>query len=119
MKAVQVLGLQPQIGRPVEDMPDEYREWLIDFGDSGYVARYRFDGEAVTILPVLPTDAARSLVAWFSTASGLQEWLLSFAAAINLNALMLPLLYALGVLIIGLSSWVSKKNIDLKRQAVR
>jgi hypothetical protein len=26
------------------------------------------------ILPVLPADAARSLVAWFSTASGLQEW---------------------------------------------
>jgi plasmid stabilization system protein ParE len=52
MKAVQFLGLQPQIGRPVEDMPDEYREWLIDFGDSGYVARYRFDGEVVTILAV-------------------------------------------------------------------
>ncbi|MDP2829421.1 MAG: type II toxin-antitoxin system RelE/ParE family toxin [Sulfuricellaceae bacterium] len=52
MKAVQVLELQPQIGRPIEDMPDEYREWLIDFGDSGYVARYRFDGEAVTILAV-------------------------------------------------------------------
>ncbi|WP_298158804.1 type II toxin-antitoxin system RelE/ParE family toxin [Ferrovum sp.] len=43
IKAVQVLALQPQIGRPVEDMPPEYREWLIDFGDSGYVARYRFD----------------------------------------------------------------------------
>jgi plasmid stabilization system protein ParE len=52
MKAVQVLGQQPQIGRPVEDMPDEYREWLIDFGDSGYVARYRFDADAVTILAV-------------------------------------------------------------------
>lgn len=52
MKALQVLGQQPQIGRPVEDMPDEYREWLIDFGDSGYVARYRFDADAVTILAV-------------------------------------------------------------------
>ena len=50
MKAVQALGLQPQIGRPVADMPDEYREWPIDFGDSGYLARYRFDGEAVMIL---------------------------------------------------------------------
>ena len=47
-KALQVLGLQPQIGRPVEDMPDQFREWVVDFGDSGYVARYRFDGEAVT-----------------------------------------------------------------------
>ena len=52
IKAVQVLGHQPQIGRPIEDMPDEYREWLIDFGDSGSVARYRFDGVAVTILAV-------------------------------------------------------------------
>ena len=52
MKALQVLGLQPQIGRPVEDMSDQYREWMIDFGDSGYVARYRFDGEAVIILAV-------------------------------------------------------------------
>lgn len=50
MKAVQVLGHQPQIGRPVDDMPDEYREWLIDFGGSGYVARYRFDADGVTIL---------------------------------------------------------------------
>ncbi len=52
IKALQVLGLQPQIGRPVEDMPDQFREWIIDFGDSGYVARYRFDGEAVIILAV-------------------------------------------------------------------
>ncbi len=52
MTALHVLGLQPQIGRPVENMPDQYREWLIDFGDSGYVVRYRFDGEAVVILAV-------------------------------------------------------------------
>jgi plasmid stabilization system protein ParE len=52
LKAVDVLRHQPQIGRPVEDMPDEYREWLIDFGDSGYIARYRFDGETVAILAV-------------------------------------------------------------------
>lgn len=52
ISAVQVLGLQPQIGRPVDEMPDEYREWVIDFGDSGYVARYRFDGEVVVILAV-------------------------------------------------------------------
>jgi plasmid stabilization system protein ParE len=47
MKASQVLGLQPQTGRPIEDLPDEYREWLIDFGDSGYVARYRFNDETI------------------------------------------------------------------------
>ena len=52
LKAVQMLGLQPHIGRPIEDMPEDYREWPIDFGDSGYVARYRFEGEAVIILAV-------------------------------------------------------------------
>jgi len=52
MKAVQVLEHHPQIGRAVEDMPVNYREWLIDFGDNGYVARYRFDGDTVTILAV-------------------------------------------------------------------
>jgi plasmid stabilization system protein ParE len=50
LKALQVLGHQPQIGRPVEDLPETYREWMIDFGDSGYVARYRFEGGIVTIL---------------------------------------------------------------------
>ena len=51
-QGVKVLGHQPGIGRPIEDMPDEFREWLIDFGDSGYVARYRIDADAVTILAV-------------------------------------------------------------------
>lgn len=52
LQALQVLGLQPQMGRVVEGMPEPYREWIIDFGDSGYVARYRFDGDVVTILAV-------------------------------------------------------------------
>lgn len=51
-QAVKVLGHQAGIGRPVDDMPEDFREWLIDFGDSGYVARYRFDGETVVILAV-------------------------------------------------------------------
>ncbi len=52
MKSVRVLGLQAQIGRPIANMPNEYREWLIGFGDTGYIARYHFDGETVTILAV-------------------------------------------------------------------
>lgn len=51
-QGVKVLGYQTGIGRTVEDIPEEFREWLIDFGNSGYVARYRFDGETVTILAV-------------------------------------------------------------------
>lgn len=47
---VKAVGQQPGIGRPIEDMPDDFREWIIDFGDSGYVARYCIDADAVTIL---------------------------------------------------------------------
>ena len=51
-KGVKVLQLQSGIGRPIDDMPEEFREWIIDFGDSGYVARYRIDSEVVMILAV-------------------------------------------------------------------
>jgi plasmid stabilization system protein ParE len=33
-------------------MDNEFRDWIIDFGDSGYVARYRPDAEKVIILAV-------------------------------------------------------------------
>ena len=49
-RGVKVLSLQPGIGRPVLDMDDECRDWIIDFGDSGYVARYRLDAGDITIL---------------------------------------------------------------------
>ena len=52
LKAVQILGQQPQMGRLVEDLPAQYRDWVIDFGDSGYVARYRVEASAVVILAV-------------------------------------------------------------------
>lgn len=51
-QGVKVLSQQPGVGRPIADMPEEFREWIIDFGDSGYVARYRIDSDAVTILAV-------------------------------------------------------------------
>jgi plasmid stabilization system protein ParE len=49
---VKVLAVQPGIGRPVGDMEPEYREWPIDFGESGYVALYRYDGATAMILAV-------------------------------------------------------------------
>lgn len=51
-QGVKVLQLQAGIGRPIDDMPEEFREWIIDFGDSGYIARYRVDSEVVVILAV-------------------------------------------------------------------
>ncbi len=52
IKAIHILKVQPQIGRPIPEMPEEYRDWAIDFGDSGYVARYYFDGNDVTVLAI-------------------------------------------------------------------
>ncbi len=52
-EAVQVLGQHPQIGRPADNLEPEYRELLIDFGDSGYIALYRYDsGDFVTVLTI-------------------------------------------------------------------
>jgi plasmid stabilization system protein ParE len=51
-RGLKVLEQQPSLGRPVEDLADEFREWVIDFGDSGYVVRYRFDSEAVIIVAI-------------------------------------------------------------------
>jgi len=49
---VRILALQPEVGRPIADMAPEFREWLIDFVSSGYIALYRFDGKTATILAV-------------------------------------------------------------------
>lgn len=49
---VKVLAAHPEIGRPVEEMPPEFREWFIPFGASAYVVLYRYDGDLVAILAV-------------------------------------------------------------------
>jgi plasmid stabilization system protein ParE len=49
---VKILQLQHGLGRPVEDMEDKYRDWIIDFGDSGDVARYRVAADTVIVLAV-------------------------------------------------------------------
>src|SRR5450759_1544202 len=71
------------------------------------------------LLPVLPADASASLVSWFSTASSMQEWVLAFAVSVNLNAILLPLLYVLGIFVIQVSSWAAKKDIQVKRDSRR
>ncbi len=34
-----MLGQLPGIGRPIDEMPDEFREWIIDFGDSVFAPK--------------------------------------------------------------------------------
>ena len=71
------------------------------------------------LLPVLPTDTGASLIGWFSHASVFKEWLLAVLIGLNLNALLLPLLYGVGVLLIQMQSWLMRKDLDLKRQQAR
>lgn len=49
---VKMLAHQPEAGRPADDMDPVFREWPIDFGSSGYIVLYRFDGETATMLAV-------------------------------------------------------------------
>jgi plasmid stabilization system protein ParE len=51
-QGVKALGQHPEIGRPVEDLSPEFREWVIDFGHGDYIALYHNDGKQVVILAV-------------------------------------------------------------------
>lgn len=48
----QLLEHAPDVGRPLPQAPEVLRELVIQFGDSGYVALYRYDGakDAVYVL---------------------------------------------------------------------
>ncbi len=52
VKAMQLLDKHPQRGRPVPEMDSAFRELPIDFGDTGYIALYRFEADAVTVLAI-------------------------------------------------------------------
>ena len=51
-QGVRLLERHPEAGRPVAGLAHEFREWPVDFGNNGYVALYRQDGERVVILAV-------------------------------------------------------------------
>lgn len=51
-QGAQALAVHPEIGRPLEEMPPAFREWLVPFGDSAYVMLYRVEGNLVVVLAV-------------------------------------------------------------------
>ena len=51
-QGVKMLAHHPEIGRPIEDLLPEFREWVIEFGQGAYVALYRYDGKQIVILAV-------------------------------------------------------------------
>jgi plasmid stabilization system protein ParE len=51
-QGMKALAARPEIGRPIEELPPEFRTWFVQFGDSGYITLYRYDGERVAILAI-------------------------------------------------------------------
>ena len=51
-EGARTIAIQPEAGRPMEDMEPEFREWPVPFGDSGYVVLYRYDGNIALIVAV-------------------------------------------------------------------
>lgn len=51
-QGVNILAQHPEVGRPVDVMDPEYREWPIAFGSSGYIALYHYDGQTAIIVAV-------------------------------------------------------------------
>ena len=51
-QGVKLLGNYPEMGRPVDELPPEFREWVVEFGAGAYLALYHYDGRQVVILAV-------------------------------------------------------------------
>jgi plasmid stabilization system protein ParE len=51
-QTVKELSRFPESGRPVAELPAEFREWVIEFGSGAYVALYHFDGKEIVILAI-------------------------------------------------------------------
>jgi hypothetical protein len=79
------------------------RQWLLNHG----------------LLPLLPDIQTEQIIHWFAGASALQEWLLAFLITLNINALLLLPLFFVGQLVIGLSAWTMRTELNIKRQGVR
>lgn len=52
ISSLQSLNENPHIGRPIEGLSENFRDWLIDFGNSGYVARYRIQNDVILVLAI-------------------------------------------------------------------
>jgi plasmid stabilization system protein ParE len=51
-QGVNALGKHPEMGRPADELPLEFREWVIEFGSGAHVAIYRYDGTQLVILAI-------------------------------------------------------------------
>jgi plasmid stabilization system protein ParE len=52
LKGLRLLEQQPGIGRQVEDLPPEFREWIIHFGSGAYIVRYQYSADSVVVIAI-------------------------------------------------------------------
>ncbi len=71
------------------------------------------------LLSVLSVSQAEKVVAWFYQATVMEEWFIYGLIILNLDALLTPVFYALGNIIMKMSNWISIKELQLKRSAAR
>ncbi len=71
------------------------------------------------LIPVLGYVQAEQIVDWFQAASIFQECLLFGIMMINLDALLLPVLYGFGKGTMRVFNWISVRDLELKRKAAR
>lgn len=70
-------------------------------------------------LALLPQNAGWSLVAWFETASVIQEIALHTLLSLNAYALAFPLFYLAGAAMIRLSAWSARIDLKQKRHSLK
>lgn len=71
------------------------------------------------LIPILPKDWGWLLVDWYQAASVAQELVLHALVAINMNALLLPVLYLGGEGVIRLSGWSASSAFKAQRQQIK
>jgi plasmid stabilization system protein ParE len=51
-QGVKALAKHPNMGRLIEELPPEFREWVIESGHGAYIVLYHYEDKQVVILAV-------------------------------------------------------------------
>ena len=71
------------------------------------------------ILPFMQNDHALALIDYYKSGGIFSAFVVSMLIAININVLLLPLLYGLGNVIILVSSWFTTTELIVKTKIAR
>ncbi len=71
------------------------------------------------LLVWLPDVARTRLAAWFGLAGRVQRWELYGLIVINVNAVLLPLIYASVESVIRFQAWALRRELEIERRTAR